>query len=131
MQQSVALAKCLVETSECVAVADLVLLDASDSFGAAFGRDGNCLNPRLDVLLGSKLQHSNHLRVVANVTGTDVGSVGCKVLSLHGGKVVIGETDVVEATHDYKSAKVGRHVEFLGHIRAWSVLVGVACQVKR
>lgn len=116
--RSVALSECLIEACESVAVADLVLLDASDSFGAALGRDGDSLDPGLDVLLRSKLQHGNHLRVVTNMTGTDVRSVRREILSLHSRKVVVGETDIVEATHDLQGTKVCRHVEFLCHIGA-------------
>jgi len=76
------------------------------------------LDPALDVLLRSQLQHLLHLGPVANVRGTHVASVRSERLSHHRGQRLVGETDHVEGTVDLQGGEVVGEIELVGSVGA-------------
>lgn len=95
-------AELLVEVHQHMTVSDMVVGYALDGLSATFRAQWNLLDPTLNVVLGGKVQHADHLRTVANVRRTEVAAGGSKVLCVEGGERVVAETNAVEATHDFK-----------------------------
>jgi hypothetical protein len=114
-----ALAELSIVVVEHQAVPDVfVIVHALYSLLAAIGRNGNGGNPGVNLLLACEVEHSKHLRTVANVRRADVAAVGCEVLSHELGKGLVTEADVVELAHDLEGREVCWQVELVGGICA-------------
>ena len=100
------LAKLVVELSQDVSVPHIVVVDVLDDLCTAFFADWNLLDPALDVLLGSKLQHSNHLWPVTNVRSTEVSTVWREVLCHHLRKGMVAESNAVKATVNFQGTEI-------------------------
>lgn len=112
-----ALAKNLVVAHQGEPEADVVVVvNPFNSLLAALLRNVNCLDPALNVLLSSKLQHLNHLGAVANVGSTHGAAVGSEDLGLDLGERVVGKADHVEGAVDFEGAEVVGQVELVGGI---------------
>lgn len=110
------LAEHSIVVDECVSIADLVLLDTLYDLRACCFADISCLDVRLDVLFTGKLEHGLALLPVTNVRRSNVVATGHELLSLHGREGLIGQTNVVEPSHNLHCAHVGVEVEFVGHV---------------
>lgn len=109
-------AESLLEANEGEAVADIIFLDALDGLLAALDGDIKGLNHGLDLLLGSELQHGEHLGPVADVGAAHADAVGAEVLGHELGEGLVGEADVVEDAVDGEGGHVLFDVEGVGHV---------------
>lgn len=88
------------------AVVNVVRLDTLDGLLTSGLADVDCLDPSLDVVLGSELQHGLHLLMVADVGGTDVVLTRHEGLDIKGREGLVRETAVAEVTADLHDAEV-------------------------
>jgi len=108
--------KDLVVACQCESVPDIVLLDSLHSLRASLLADIKRLNERFDILLAGQLEHGKHLRSATDVAASHLGSIGSEVLSHHGGKWLVWQTNVVELAIDVQRGHVLLDVEGVGHV---------------
>lgn len=99
-------AKCLVVVDHARSVSHLARSEVLHGELKTLGRDGDLLDPRLDAVVGSQLQHLEHLPSAAQVRRADVAAVGEEVLVAHGQAVAAGKTNRVPVAVDVEEAEV-------------------------
>lgn len=107
--------KLLVEISQSDSVSHCVLLNTLHSLGTSVRRDRNGLDNGEQLLLSSKLQHSQTLRSRSNVRGTNGRAVGHELLC-HDVDSLVGQTDLVELAVDLQDGEVVVELELVGHV---------------
>ena len=92
-------------------VSDIVLLDPLDGLGTVLHRKN--LDPRLDALLGSQVEHLQSLLLATDVRGAHQATVTGKVLDSDL-EDVLGHTNADESAVDLEGAKDGGKVDSVG-----------------
>ena len=111
-----ALAKYLVVVHKGESKLDVILVYSLNGLLASRLANVNRLYPALHILLARQLKHRNHLRAVANMTGSNVTPVWRKVLRVDRRQRLVREADIVEGTVDLERREIIRELELVGRI---------------
>ena len=102
----------------------VVLVQPLESGREAVGTNGHSLNPRLELLVGSELQHLESLTTRAQVAAADEAAVLHKVLVADLDTLALGQTNADPAAVDVEQGQV------CGQVKAVKGVGGVDNQVK-